>query len=290
MEVTDNPAQSITRRSFLRSSAVALAAGCATAAASGNEIDDKGGYAPFSMGIQSYSLRSYNLDEALANTKRLGLHFWEAIHAHIPETNDPAKIKELLAKLRAADITLSAWGVQGFSADEGKARATFEFARLMGFKVISADPTPDSLPVLDKLLEEYKKSNIVIAIHNHGPGARYDKISSVSAALNGHHPRLGACVDTGHFLRSGEDPVEAVKTFGARTYDVHLKDVKGKTQFTELGYGDLRTVDLLKELLKLKYNGILALEYEEHEKDPLQYIDICLASTRDAIKKANRKP
>lgn len=275
----------ITRRELMKTGALA-AVGLAATRAGALPWDD---YAPFSMGMQSYSLRAFSLEDALAKTKHLGLRHWEAFQAHIPQTDDPAKIKEILGKLRAADVSLPNWGVQGFNSDEAAARKTFEFARLMGIKVISADPTPDSLPVLDKLLEEYKKHNIYIAIHNHGPGARYDKISTVAAALKDHHPRLGACVDTGHYLRSGEDPVEAVRTFGARTYDVHLKDVKDKTQFTEIGLGDLRTVDLLKELLKNKYSGIIALEYEEHEKDPMQYIDICLAATRDAAQKARRK-
>src|SRR5205807_5297193 len=107
----------------------------------------------------------------------------------------------------------------------------------MGVKVITADPSPAALPVLDKLLKEYSKHDIRIAIHNHGPGARYSSIKSVADALKGHHERLGACVDTGHFLRSGEDPVEAVRTFGHRTYEVHVKDVKDKNQFTVLGLG-----------------------------------------------------
>ena len=38
--------------------------------------------------------------------------------------------------------------------------------------------------------------------------------------------KIGCCIDTGHFLRSREDPVDAAEAFAGRTYGVHLKDVK----------------------------------------------------------------
>jgi inosose dehydratase len=279
---------SITRRELL----AAGAAGAALLAAPGFAIADKKSdlarYAPFMMGIQSYSLRGFGFDEALEKTKTLGLHYWEAFQAHLPRTEDQAKIKENLSKLAAADVKLYGWGVQGFGGDEKDARKTFEFAKAMGVKVISADPEPSSYEILDKLLEEYK--GMFIAIHNHGPGARYSSIAGVVDACKGRHPRFGSCIDTGHFLRSGEDPVEAAKALGKRVFDVHLKDVKGKTEFTELGKGDLRTVDLLTELLKLKFQGTLNLEYEEHETDPMSYISVCLVAAQDAVEKArNRK-
>lgn len=244
--------------------------------------DDKP-YGPFRMGLQSYSLRGYDFDTALDMTQKLGIHYWESFQAHIPQTDSRDKIAETLAKLKAKNIKLAAWGVQGFDGNEAQARKTFDFAKMIGLQTISADPSKEAFPILDKLVEEYK---INIAIHNHGPGARYDKLSSVLAAIQGHHPRIGACVDTGHALRSSEDPVTWVKTLGKRVYGVHLKDVKGTTQFTEVGRGDLRTVDLFHELHKLKFPWLVSLEYEEHEKEVGPYVDLCLAATRDAIQKA----
>ena len=73
--------------------------------------------------------------------------------------------------------------------------------------------------------------------------------------------------------------------FGKRVYSVHLKDVKDKTQFTELGLGDMRLVELFRALKKLDYQGITALEYEEHETEPGRYVEMCLAGARDAIGK-----
>jgi sugar phosphate isomerase/epimerase len=244
------------------------------------------GYKPFKFGLQSYTLRNFDTDQALEKTHKLGLEYWEAYQKHVPKTTDASKASEALAKLRAAGIRLYSWGVEGFDGDEAKARQVFEFAKLHGVKVISADPTPAAFPVLDKLTEEYK---INIAIHNHGPGARYDKIDSVLRAIDGHSPRIGACVDTGHYLRSSEDPVAAVKAFGKRVYGVHVKDVKDAKTFTVLGKGDLNVVGLFRELLALKFSHLVALEYEENPQDPMADVDLCLAASKDAIAKAKRK-
>ena len=49
-------------------------------------------YGPFKMGLQSYTLRHFKVDEALARTKELGLHYWESYSAHTPA--DPARAAE----------------------------------------------------------------------------------------------------------------------------------------------------------------------------------------------------
>jgi sugar phosphate isomerase/epimerase len=145
--------------------------------------------------------------------------------------------------------------------------------------------------MLDRLTEEYK---INIAIHNHGPGDDlYDMIAKGVKAVEGHGDRIGSCNDTGHYLRSNQDPVEAARQFGRRTFGIHLKDVKdganGAKEFTELGKGALKTVELFKVLTENRYKGMISLEYEEHEQDPIPQIKECLQATREAIAKAARK-
>ena len=276
----------MTRRFFLESNV----AGAALAGLLGRlavAADDKNPYGHFKMGIQSYSLRHYDVDEALAKSKELGLKFWESFSKHFPLTDDAKKIDEYKKKLAGAGITLMAYGVQGFGKDTDANRKQFEFAKAMGIKSISADPTPEAFDNLDKLVEEYK---INIAIHNHGPDdKKYGKIEQVLIAIANHHERIGACVDTGHYLRSDESPVAAIQAFGPRTYGVHLKDVKklpdGKKQFTILGKGDLDLVGCLTALKKLRFEHCMSLEYEENEKNPIADIRECLATVQEAVKK-----
>ena len=268
------------RRVFLASGLAAagvLALGGRSALAS--FIKD-GEYGPFKMGLQSYSLRHYKTEEALAKTKELGVHYWESFSAH---TNpDPAKAAESKSLAAAAGVSIIGFGVSGFSKDHEKNRKLFEYGKALGVGYLSADPTADAFDSLDKLTEEY---GIAIGIHPHGPGSRWEKVEQIAAAIKPHSDKIGICLDTGHLLRSREDPVAAVDVFGKRIYGVHLKDVKDAKTFTILGEGDLKLAILLQKLARLNYSYCLALEYEENEKDPIADIRKCLDATKEAVAK-----
>src|SRR5262249_39624362 len=147
-----------------------------------------------------------DLDLALAKTKELGLKYWESFNAHIPAITDSAQLSAVQAKLKAAGVTLLGYGVVRFSKDQDANRRLFDFGQAIGLKYFSADPDPESFDQLDKLVEA---TGIPVGIHNHGPGHRYEKIDTIAAAIKDHHVRIGVCNDTGHFLRSREDPVRA---------------------------------------------------------------------------------
>lgn len=279
---------SFNRREFLQASAAGIAAATLSRTVGAADSDP---YLGFKMGIQSYSLREFKVEAALEHTKALGLKYWESFSSHLPITSVPKQIeahKELLAKY---GVTLISYGVLGFDENENAAREKFEFAKAMGIKSLSADPKPDkaTFDLLDKLVAEF---DVAIAIHNHGPGHRYNKISDVEKVVKDRHPKIGACVDTGHYLRSDEDPVEAVQRLGKRVFGCHVKDVKTtevdgrkQKQFKITGEGDLNTVGLLKALKALDYQYCLALEYEENAKNPLPDIEACLKHVRECAAK-----
>lgn len=274
-----------------------LAAGCAAAglfglgrfaAAAGSisrtNADD---FSPFKMGLQSYSLRgltspSGHTDraKALAASKKLGIHYWESYPDHVPMNLGMEALQAIKREIENAGVEVIGYGVVPFGKDADANRRTFEFAKRLGIMYLSADPDPASFDDLDKLVEKY---DIAIGIHNHGPDHRYGKIETIANAIKDHHPKIGCCVDTGHFLLAKIDPVDAVETFGTRVYGVHLKDVKDAKEFTVLGKGDLRTVELLKVLARNKYKYCLAIEYEEHPENPVDDIKACLDEAARAI-------
>lgn len=271
------------------------------------QAEDADPYGGFKMGIQSYSLRAFDVETALEHSQKLGLKYWEAYSKHLPMSSVPAKINEQKEMLNKAGITLAAYGVVGFDDNETKARQAFDFAKAMGLKSISANPKKDkaTFDLLEKLVAEYQ---IPIAIHNHGPGALYDKVDDVLEMVEGRHPLIGACVDTGHYLRSDEDPVEVIHKLGKRVFGVHFKDVRtihseeekerlrktlpknrvkhleqeGKI-FTILGEGELNIVGTLRALRKIGYTNSISLEYEENPENPLSDIELCLAAVRKGV-------
>lgn len=250
--------------------------------------DAKDEFAGLPMGVQSYSLREFDLVDAVRHTQGLGLHYIEMFSKHLPVTATDAEIAEVKKLLDKAQIELRGHGVHGFSKDHEANRKLFDFAKRAGVKVIPADPSADSFDSLDKLVAEY---DIAIAIHNHGPGARYDKLASVQKAVEGRHKLIGACVDTGHFIRSGEDPVKVVLELGPRVFASHIKDERdfGKPESNNvvIGKGHLDVVALFKAYKKINFPafGSLSLEYEANPKNPIDDMKACVDVAKEAAKK-----
>jgi inosose dehydratase len=269
-----------TRRDILAAGLAAAGALAAGRPLRARDTPAPGPYGPFKMGIQSYSLRNFKLEKALELTRELGLKYWESYNAHIPI--DPVRAAEYQAITERAGVTVAGFGVVRFTGNHDANRQIFDFAKVLGVEYLSADPSKDAFDSLDKLVEEY---DIPVGIHNHGPGHQYAEIDTIARAIADHSDKIGCCIDTGHFLRSREDPVRAVEVFDKRIYGVHLKDVKDAKTFTILGEGDLRTADLLKALAARKYAYCLALEYEERPEDPMADIKACLEAARKAAPK-----
>jgi sugar phosphate isomerase/epimerase len=287
----------INRRRFIQSSLTSATIAGATwfdtpkILAAKNKKAGADEYNGFPMGIQSYSLRGFGVDGAIEQTAKLGLHFIEFFSGHFPITKDKIKIGEMNQKLGKFDMNISAHGVNSFGDDHAKNEVIFKFAQMAGIKNISANPAPNSFDSLDKLVAKY---DIRIAIHNHGPGGLYDKIEDGIKAVKGHDKRIGFCADLGHYIRSGEDPIEVINKLGSRLYGIHLKDFaeqKKSTHGVILGKGHLDVAGVFKALKKVKFpaDGALSLEYEETPNDhPKLLSDIkeCLTIAADGAKKA----
>ena len=284
---------SLSRRRFLALSAAAAAGATwfnappiLQAAGLADASDPFGG---FPVGVQSYSLRKFETPEVVRHLQGMGVHYTEFYGKHLDPGASDEKIAETLKLLEGAKIKLAGHGVHGFTKDHAKNKALFEFAKKAGVKVITANPERDSFDSLDKLVAEY---DIRIAIHNHGPNALYDKLSSVTEAVKGRDKRIGACVDCGHYLRSGEDPVKCVLELGERVYGVHIKDEKETNTPASanvvIGKGHLDVVGLFKALKQVKFpaDGALSLEYEANPDNPIDDMKACLEVAKEAIAKA----
>ena len=269
----------LSRRSFVAAGSAAVAAGLLPRVAAAAKPA-----AP--LGIQLYSLRGYDVDTALAHAKDLGFQAVEFYSGMFPITDDTAVIDETVTKVKDLGLTISAHGVNGFGADADANRKVFAFAKAAGIRTISADPSPESFASLDDLVNEFA---IRIAIHNHGPAHRYNKVIDVLHAIEGHDERIGACADLGHFIRSGERPTEVIRLLAGRLYGIHLKDfaeMKEKTEGVILGKGHMDVRAVFEALVKADFpaDGALSLEYEENPSDPIADIRECVAVAQAAMK------
>jgi inosose dehydratase len=91
---------------------------------------------------------------------------------------------------------------------------------------------------------------------------------------------VGVCLDTGHLLLGGGDPVAAIRAWGERINHVHLKDARlevlegivrdsapveaiwRRKAFCRLGAGDVAIDDVLGSLHEIGYRGWLVVEQD----------------------------
>ncbi len=238
------------------------------------------------LGLQIYSLRNFKVDVALEHAKKLGFEQIEFYRDMFPLNSTDDEIKAMVDKVRGLGMSISAHGVNGFSKDHDANRKVFEFMKKAGIKNISAGPSPDSMDSLNSLVKEY---DIRIAIHNHGPADRFNKVADLLRAIEGRDERIGACADLGHYIRSGEKPVEVIRALQGRLYGIHLKDfaeMKENTKGVLLGQGHLDCRTVFDALIKAKFpaDGAMSLEYEENPDNPIEDIRQCVATAKAALK------
>lgn len=241
------------------------------------------------LGIQLYSLRSFTLDAALKHAADVGFSQVEFYSGMLPVDSSADVIAETKKKVSDLGLTISAHGVNRISKDAKANEQLFEFAKSLGIKNITIDPDPDSFDQLDELVKAF---DLRVAIHNHGPRHRYNKVVDVLRAIENHDERIGACADLGHYIRSGENATEVIRLLKGRLYGIHLKDfatMEDKAQGVILGKGHLDVTGVIDALVAVDFpaDGALSLEYEENPKDPIADIKACYAIAQSAIDKVN---
>lgn len=282
-----------TRRRFLQASAAATV-GAALAPllrAQERTTDPFGG---FTVAIQSYTFRAFNLEQALQRTQKLGLKNAEFYNKHVPTDSTEKQIDAILELCKDYEVKPVAFGVQRFTKDHDANKKLFDFGKALGIRAFSADPNPDSFDSLDKLCDEYQ---IAVAIHPHGPSGRtlhrWYSAEKILGAVKDHHKLIGACLDTGHLIRSAQEPFneklvpeEQVRVMKDRNFGMHLKD-HDNARKTDVVYGKgvLDVPAVLKALREVKFSYAISIEYEANEKEPSADVRACLDVFRDSVKK-----
>jgi len=267
-----------TRRQFLQSAGIGAAASLAgtssclgqTKLPSGEEPDSHKptGKKQLKLGLASYTLRKFRLDEVLAMTQRVGLKYICLKSFHLPLESSADQIREAAAKVKEAQLVLYGAGVI-YMNSEAEVNRAFEYAKLAGMTTIVGAPKPQLLELVNKKVQQY---DIKVAIHNHGPGDKvYPTPESAYEKIKELDRRVGLCIDIGHTQRASVDPSEPAERFADRL-DVHIKDVsaaKPQGHTVEIGRGVIDIPKFVRTLLKLRYAGVVSFEYEKNENDPL---------------------
>lgn len=232
-------------------------------------------YNGWHLGMQAWSFNRYTFLQALEKTASLGLSWIEGYpgqrlgEAYPDVKFDPSLSPELRAmvksRMKELGIRFSAFGVVGLPNNEAESRKVFDFAKDMGIPVIVSEPPEDAFDLVEKLCEEYQ---IKMAIHNHPKPSHYWNPATVLKVVKGRSKLLGSSADIGHWMRSGINPLDALKMLKGRIVHSHFKDLNefGVREAHDVpwGTGKADVPALLAELQKQGYQGAFSIEYEYH--------------------------
>jgi sugar phosphate isomerase/epimerase len=248
------------------------------------------------LSCASYTFRAVSLYEAIEKIASLGVRLVEPAfflrlkkgNAKLkPNESLPPKIRKELKKNLADRGMAMANYYAKLGADEAACRKTFDFAKEMGVETLVSEPPAEAFDMIEKLCEEYK---INLAVHNHPkkPGSNYWHPDKVLAVCKGRGKRIGACCDTGHWVRSGLNCVECLQKMKGRILTMHLKDVldsgNPKARDVVLGTGKANYAAVLKELHGQGFRGVMSIEYEHQSPKLMEEVAACLKFVEDAAK------
>lgn len=273
-----------TRRHFL-TGAAALAAASATSTASGASAVTEHHWGDIRLAVATYSLRAFSRAQAINITRELGIQYVNVKSFHMPYYLSKEDLAAARADFEEAGLEIVSGGnVSLQSEDEGYIRRHLEYAKNAGIPIVVCAPTTTNL----KLVEKHARDlDLKIAIHNHGPEDKYfPNGASVLKLVKDMDPRMGLCYDIGHACRTGANVIEELQAAGDRLHDIHIKDL---TDFSDrgsqvaVGQGKIPVADIFMALKKMRYRGVVGLEYEIHAATPQRGMDASFSYMRGIL-------
>jgi len=236
--------------------------------------------ADWHLGMQAWTFNHLTLYETIDMAKKLGIKYLEIYPGQKLSKDEPKgatsvdmpwqQAYAVKQKADEAGVDIAGLGVIKFTKDKKESQKIFDFAMLMGIDVINAEPEPDAFAVVDQLANKY---GIKVAIHNHPKPSRYWDPNYVQGKISNCSKMIGVCADTGHWMRSGVNPVETLKMLEGRINSLHFKDLnkmgvhEARDVVWGTGVGDAKA--MLAELKRQGFKGLISVEYE-HKSDKLE--------------------
>jgi inosose dehydratase len=237
----------------------------------------------FKVGMAGYTFAKFDIDKTLETMEKCDVHYLCIKDFHLPLNSTDEQIAAFHAKLKAKGIT--GYGVGPiYMRSKEEIDQAFEYAKRVGVKLIVGVPNYELLPYVDQKVKEY---DFKYAIHLHGPDMPlYPDADDVWDHVKDLDPRIGMCLDIGHDTRNGKDPVQDLKKYRSRVFDIHIKDVTAPTKqgySVEIGRGIIDFPAFVRALREVGYSGMCSLEHERNMDDPFMGIAESIGYFRGVI-------
>lgn len=240
------------------------------------------------LAIQSYSFHRFTLMEALEKTQELGIKYIEiypghklggkfgdkVFDIHLDETTQ----EELKTIAASKGIQIIAMGVAVQNNPEDWEKL-FQFAKNMGMELITAEPAINDWDLIESLVKKY---HIKLAVHNHPQPSEYWSPDNLLKQINQRSKNIGSCADVGHWARAGLNSLNCLKQLQNRIISLHFKDImpkiEGENEQHDVVWGEgvLNTTELLRELRRQDFDGIISIEYEYNWDNSVPDIKKCV--------------
>ncbi len=224
------------------------------------------GAAKLNLGIGTYSYHSLSIEAMIVQLKRLNIREIEMSRGEFMLFSKPKPERFAAARARFEEAEIRC--VSYYTAtihNDAELDTAIQGAKLLGSTNITGDATGE---ILGRIDERCSREGLTFGIHNHFfPGRKfpYQSPDDVLAALKGRSKTMGATLDTGQYASCGHDPAEAVRKLAPHLKMVHLKDIEaaGAEVNVLLGKGIAKIPEVVAELIKIGYGGLVAIEYEK---------------------------
>ncbi len=143
-----------------------------------------------------------------------------------------------------------------------------------------------AVEILSRIARACHELGLATAFHHHA-GTLVETPAEIERLCASTDPSLiGLCLDTGHYMYGGGDPVDAVKKYGYRIFHLHLKDVRREVLqsvredgvgflaavrrgvFCELGEGAVDVPAIAQGLKDCGYEGWALVEQDVDADQP----------------------
>lgn len=263
-----------------------IAAACAVLAVSAQPIG-------FVSSVQTWTFNKFTAVEAVAKVagasgKYIEFYPGQKVTAALDAGMGPDMGEQATAAVKAAlnqyGVTPVAFGVTDIPTDKAAARKLFAWAKSFGIMVINTE-SAGSLDTIEAMVKEF---DIKVGFHDHpkranDPNYRMWDPNYILSLVKNRDKRIGSCADTGHWIRSGIKPVDALRILKGRVVSSHLKDLNEFTpngHDVPFGLGVSDMAGILDEFKKQGFNGPASVEYEYNWDNSIIDVAGCLGFVR----------
>ncbi|MEE6187658.1 Inosose dehydratase [Mycovorax composti] len=264
------------------------------------------------IGVQSYSFRDRNLDEAIAAMQQLGFTSCELWTGHVEprefmwkrdatpeerkrnaeglkrwrETVTMDQIEAIAEKFKKAGIRIQAFnGTFNKRDSEKEFELVFKIAKTLGTDTITTSTTVDQMGRIDVLARKYQ---IKVGMHNHSHVEDPNQFATPESFMRGMEGKsdfIRINLDIGHFTAANYDPVDFIKKYHDKIVCLHIKDrKKNQGRVVPFGQGDTPIVDVLQLIRDKGWPIPCNIEYEYAATDALTEIKKCIDYCKNALK------